>query len=209
VTIHVLQGERPLAGDNVSLGMFNLEGLPPAPRGLPQVGVTFDIDANGILHVAAKDKATGREQSIRITASTNLKKDDVERMVREAERNAATDKRRKELVEARNNADALIYTVEKALRDLGDKVPGNDRRRIEEQVTALRKLKDGEDTAAIRQASEQLQQASYALSQQVASQTPGGPTNGYGPNGASGANGHYQGRQPSDEDVVEGEFRPV
>ncbi len=209
VTIHVLQGERPLAGDNVSLGMFNLEGLPPAPRGLPQVEVTFDIDANGILHVAAKDKATGREQSIRITASTNLKKDDVERMVREAERNAATDKRRKELVEARNNADALIYAVEKALRDLGDKVPGNDRRRIEEQVAALRKLKEGEDTAAIRQASEQLQQASYALSQQVASQTPGGPTNGYGPNGASGANGHDQGRQPSDEDVVEGEFRPV
>lgn len=209
VTIHVLQGERPLASDNVSLGMFNLEGLPPAPRGLPQVEVTFDIDANGILHVAAKDKATGREQSIRITASTNLKKDDVERMVREAERNAATDKRRKELVEARNNADALIYTVEKALRDLGDKVPGNDRRRIEEQVTALRKLKDGEDTAAIRQASEQLQQASYALSQQMYSQTTGGPTNGYGSNGAGGANGHAPGRQPSDEDVVEGEFRPV
>ena len=122
VTIHVLQGERPLASDNISLGMFNLEGLPPAPRGLPQVEVTFDIDANGILHVAAKDKATGSEQSIRITASTNLKKDDVERMVREAERNATTDKRRKELIEARNNADALIYTVEKALRDLGDKI---------------------------------------------------------------------------------------
>lgn len=206
VTIHVLQGERPLASDNVSLGMFNLEGLPPAPRGLPQVEVTFDIDANGILHVAAKDKATGREQSIRITASTNLKKDDVERMVREAERNAAADKLRKELVEARNNADALIYTVEKALRDLGDKVPGNDRRRIEEQVTALRKLKDGEDTTAIRQASEQLQQASYALSQQMYSQTAGGPSNGHGPNGV---NGHAQRGQPSDEDVVEGEFRPV
>ncbi len=206
VTIHVLQGERPLAGDNVSLGMFNLEGLPPAPRGLPQVEVTFDIDANGILHVSAKDKATAREQSIRITASTNLKKDDVERMVREAERNAATDKRRKELVEARNNADALIYTVEKALRDLGDKVPGQDRRRIEEQVTALRKLKEGEDTAAIRQASEQLQQASYALSQQMYSQPAGGPSNGYG---AHGPNGSSQGGQRSDEDVVEGEFRPV
>jgi len=206
VTIHVLQGERPLAGDNVSLGMFNLEGLPPAPRGLPQVEVTFDIDANGILHVSAKDKATAREQSIRITASTNLKKDDVERMVREAERNAATDKRRKELVEARNNADALIYTVEKALRDLGDKVPGQDRRRIEEQVTALRKLKEGEDTAAIRQASEQLQQASYALSQQMYSQPAGGPSNGYG---AHGPNGSNQGGQRSDEDVVEGEFRPV
>ena len=206
VTIHVLQGERPLAGDNVSLGMFNLEGLPPAPRGLPQVEVTFDIDANGILHVSAKDKATAREQSIRITASTNLKKDDVERMVREAERNAATDKRRKELVEARNNADALIYTVEKALRDLGDKVPSQDRRRIEEQVTALRKLKDGEDTAAIRQASEQLQQASYALSQQMYSQPAGGPSNGHG---AHGPNGSSQGGQRADEDVVEGEFRPV
>ena len=206
VTIHVLQGERPLASDNISLGMFNLEGLPPAPRGLPQVEVTFDIDANGILHVAAKDKATGSEQSIRITASTNLKKDDVERMVREAERNATTDKRRKELIEARNNADALLYTVEKALRDLGDKVPSADRRRIEEQVTALRKLKEGEDTAAIRQASEQLQQASYALSQQMYSQAGGGPTNGHGP---TGADGYDQGDRRSDEDVVEGEFRPV
>ncbi len=206
VTIHVLQGERPLAGDNISLGVFNLEGLPPAPRGMPQVEVSFDIDANGILHVTAKDKATSREQSIRITASTNLKKNDVERMVREAERNAAADKRRKELIEARNNADALIYTVEKALRDLGDKTPSADRRRIEEQVTALRKLKEGEDTAAIRQASEQLQQASYALSQQMYSQAGGRPTNGHGP---TGADGFGQGDRRSDEDVVEGEFRPV
>ena len=206
VTIHVLQGERPLAGDNISLGVFNLEGLPPAPRGMPQVEVSFDIDANGILHVTAKDKATSREQSIRITASTNLKKDDVERMVREAERNAVADKRRKELIEARNNADALIYTVEKALRDLGDKTPSADRRRIEGQVTALRKLKEGEDTAAIRQASEQLQQASYALSQQMYSQAGGRPTNGHGP---TNADGFGQGDRRSDEDVVEGEFRPV
>ncbi len=201
VTIHVLQGERPMASDNTSLGIFNLEGLPPAPRGLPQIEVAFDIDANGILHVSAKDKATGREQSIRITASTNLKKDDVERMVRDAERNAATDQRRKELVEARNNADAVVYAVEKALRELGDKVPGHDRGRIEEQAAALRKLKDGEDTAAIRQATEQLQQASYALSQQLYSQPAGGPANGYG--------AHANGHGATGEDVVEGEFRPV
>ena len=202
VTIHVLQGERTVASDNMSLGMFNLEGIPPAPRGMPQIEVSFDIDANGILNVAARDKATGKEQSIRITASTNLKKDDVERMVREAERNAAADKRRKELIEARNNADAVIYATEKALKDLGDKVPASDRRHIEDQAAELRKVVKGEDITAIQQATERLQQASYALSQQLyQSQT----------NGGNGGNGHGYGQAaPSgDEEVIDGEFRPV
>ena len=117
VTIHVLQGERPMAADNMSLGQFNLEGIPPAPRGMPQVEVTFDIDANGILNVSAQDKATGKEQTITITASTNLNKDDIERMVRQAEINKAADQRRKELIEARNQADQMAYVTEKSLRD--------------------------------------------------------------------------------------------
>ena len=118
VTIHVLQGERPMAGDNMTLGQFNLEGIPPAPRGMPQIEVTFDIDANGILNVSATDKATGKEQKITITASTNLNKEDIDRMVRQAEINKAADQRRKELVEARNQADSMAYAVEKSLRDL-------------------------------------------------------------------------------------------
>ena len=128
VTIHVLQGERPMAADNMSLGQFNLEGIPPAPRGMPQVEVTFDIDANGILNVTAQDKATGKEQKIKITASTNLNKDDIDRMVRQAEINKAADQRRKELIEARNQADQLAYVTEKSLKDLNGKVGEDDRR---------------------------------------------------------------------------------
>ena len=127
VTIHVLQGERPMAGDNMSLGQFNLEGIPPAPRGMPQVEVTFDIDANGILNVSAQDKATGKEQTIKITASTNLNKEDIDRMVRQAEINKAADQRRKELVETRNQADSMAYQVEKSLRDLEGRVSPDDR----------------------------------------------------------------------------------
>ena len=127
VTIHVLQGERPMAADNMSLGQFNLEGIPPAPRGMPQVEVTFDIDANGILNVSAQDKATGREQKITVTASTNLNKEDIDRMVRQAEINKAADQRRKELIEARNQADQLAYVSERSLKDLDGKVNPDDR----------------------------------------------------------------------------------
>ncbi len=201
VTIHVLQGERPMAADNMSLGKFNLEGIPPAPRGIPQIEVTFDIDANGILNVSAQDKATGKQQKITITASTNLSKADVERMVQEAKRHEAEDRRRKELVEARNNADAVIYQTEKALRELGDKVPATDRGKIEGLINDLKNAMKTEDTARIRQLTEQLQQASYALGQQMyAGQQPsgGGPTGGPSGGAAGG---------PGGEDVVDGEFR--
>ncbi len=203
VTIHVLQGERPMAADNNSLGMFNLEGIPPAPRGVPQIEVTFDIDANGILHVSAKDKATGKEQAITITATTNLSKEEVERLVQEAKRHEAEDRRRKELVEARNTADALIYQMEKTLRDLGDKVSASDRGRIENIIEDLKRAKDGDDTGRIRQLIEQLQQASYAIGQQMyAQQQQPGAT---GPTGFSGGAGPTSGG----EDVVEGEFQEV
>jgi molecular chaperone DnaK len=206
VTIHVLQGERPMAADNMSLGKFNLEGIPPAPRGIPQIEVTFDIDANGILNVSAQDKATGKQQKITITASTNLNKQDVERMVQEAKRNEAEDRKRKELVEARNSADAVVYQTEKALRELGDKVPADDRGKIEGLAEDLKKAAQGEDTAQIKQLTEQLQQASYALGQQMyAGQQPGGPEseapNGGAQGGPSGPSG------PGSEDVVDGEFR--
>ena len=208
VTIHVLQGERPMAADNVSLGQFNLEGIPPARRGMPQIEVTFDIDANGILNVSAQDKATGKQQSVAITASTNLDKGEVERMVREAEINKAADERRKKLIEARNEGDALAYSVERSLEDLGDKVSASDRQGIELLITEVRSAVKGEDANAIRSAMEQLQQASYRLSEQAYGQ-PANGTNGT--NGAGYTNGHSQpgGSATGDEDVVEGEFRTV
>jgi molecular chaperone DnaK len=207
VTIHVLQGERPMASDNMSLGQFNLEGIPPAPRGVPQVDVTFDIDANGILNVSAKDKATGKEQQITITASTNLSEDDVDRLVREAKQHEAEDRQHRELIEARNTADQLIYQMEKMLRDLGDKVSASDRERIESIVGDLKQVKDGDDAARIKQLIEQLQQASYAIGQQMYAQqqgATGGPQPG-GYTAGPGGDGSGQG----DEEVVEGEFQEV
>jgi molecular chaperone DnaK len=205
VTIHVLQGERPMAADDMTLGRFNLEGIPPASRGVPQVEVTFDIDANGILNVTAQDKATGKEQKITITASTNLSKNEVEQKVQEAKRHEAEDRRRKELIEARNTADQLIYQSEKTLRDLGDKVPADDRSKIEATIEDLKRAKDSDDVARIRQLIEQLQQASYAIGQQMyaqqaaGQQAPGGPGVGQQP-----GNGGDKG-----DDYVEGEFHEV
>ncbi|MBN1976276.1 MAG: molecular chaperone DnaK [Anaerolineae bacterium] len=221
VTIHVLQGERPMASDNKSLGMFNLEGIPPAPRGVPQVEVTFDIDANGILNVSAKDKATGKEQRITITASTNLSDDDVERLVREAKQHESEDRRVRELVEARNTADQLIYQMEKMLRDLGDKVSASDRGRIEGIVEDLKRAKEGDDAGRIKQLIEQLQQASYAIGQQMyASQQAAGAqgpqAGGYqgsayqgGSGGNGGSPGYDAGTPSGEEEVVEGEFSEV
>ena len=201
VDVHIMQGERPMATDNMTLGKFRLDGLPPAPRGLPQIEVTYDIDANGILNVSAKDKATGREQKITITASTNLNKSDIERMVNEAKRNESEDHKRKELVEARNNGDSLAYTAERALRDLGDKVPGSDRQKIEKQIADLREAIKGDDVNRIRSLSEELQQATYALSQQMyASGTSGASGAQSGPNGGA------SGPRREEGDVVEGEF---
>ena len=203
VDVHVLQGERPLARDNKTLGQFRLDGLPPAPRGVPQIEVSFDIDANGILHVNAKDKATGKEQSIQITASTNLSEADVDRMVREAQSHEVDDRRQRELIEARNQADQMVYTVEKTLRELGDKLSAADKAPVENMVNDLKAAMPGEDTSRIRSLTEQLQQASYALSRQLYQAQPGQ---------ASGGNGHGDGHaQPhsQDDDVVEGEFQEM
>ncbi len=197
VDIHVLQGERPMARDNKTLGNFRLDGIPQAPRGVPQVEVTFDIDANGILNVMAKDKATGKEQSIQITASTNLSDDEVDRLVQEAKRHEGEDRKRRELVEERNRADSLVYATEKSLKDLGEKVPAGDREQIEQTIGDLREALKGEDSDRIKQLTEKLQQASNALAQQVYQQSAG--DNGAGQPGQGG----------SDEDVVEGEFRQV
>jgi molecular chaperone DnaK len=217
VTINVLQGERPMAADNNRLGMFNLEGIPPAPRGVPQIEVAFDIDANGILNVSAKDKATGKEQQITITASTNLSQDEVEQLVRDAKRHEAEDRKRKELVEARNTADALVYQMEKTLRELGDQVSASDRGRIEGIIEDLKRAKEGDDAARIRQLTEQLQQASYAIGQQMYAQqtaaqqqqAAGGPQARPGGFDAGPGDAAPSGNGRSEEEVVEGEFHEV
>ncbi|MBI4762257.1 MAG: molecular chaperone DnaK [Chloroflexota bacterium] len=195
VDIHVLQGERPMAADNMSLGRFRLDGIPPAPRGVPQIEVTFDIDANGILHVTARDKATGKEQKVTITASTNLSKSDIERMVNEARQHEAEDRKRRELIDARNTADNLIYQTEKALRDLGDKVPSAERGAIESKINDLKSAAQSDDINRIRKASEEVQQALHALSQQLYAQ--GQPQAAGGPSTPP----------PSDGDVIDGEVK--
>jgi molecular chaperone DnaK len=199
VDIHVLQGERPLAADNMTLGRFRLEGIPPAPRGIPQVEVTFDIDANGILNVNAQDKATGKEQKITITASTNLNKGEIDRMVKDAEQHADADRTHKELIEARNLADTLVYQAEKTLHEVGDKADASLKAEVETRIADVKKALEGDDKAHLERASSELQQALSQLGQvmyQQESQTQAG-----GSNGAHGAAG-----EPSDEDVVEGEF---
>ena len=204
VDIHILQGERQMAGDNKTLGNFRLDGIPAAPRGVPQIEVTFDIDANGILSVNAKDKATNKEQSIKITASTNLSKDEVDRLVHEAKSNEGDDRKRRDLAEARNNADNLVYVTEKSLSELGDKVPASERGQITETIEELKTAKNGEDVARIRSLTEKLQQASHALTQQMYQQAANGAGPDGMPNGATpGSNG------AAEDDVVEGEFRQV
>jgi len=198
VDVHVLQGERPMASDNMSLGRFRLEGIPPAPRGIPQVEVTFDIDANGILNVTAKDRATGKEQKVTITASTNLNKSEIDRMVNEARQHEDEDRKRRELIETRNMADSLAYQTEKALKDLGDKVPANERQNIEGKINELRQVMNGEDVASMRRLTEELQNAFHALSQQVYAQQTAQPSSGSSESN-SGSSGEGE--------VVEGEFR--
>ncbi|WP_119068122.1 molecular chaperone DnaK [Aggregatilinea lenta] len=200
VEIHVTQGERPMAADNKTLGRFILDGIPPAPRGVPMIEVTFDIDANGILNVAAQDKATGREQKITITASSGLSDSEIERMVREAESHAQEDAQRREQVELRNQADSMIFTAEKTLRDFGDKVPQDTRQSVEGKVEAVRKALEGTDAAAIKQASEELGQAIQDIGSRMY-ETAGGPADAAG--AAGGPNGGSAG---PDEDVIEGDF---
>ncbi len=203
VDIHVLQGERSMAADNNTLGRFRLDGIPSAPRGVPQIEVTFDIDANGILNVKAKDKATGKEQSVTITASTNLNAGDVERMVEEAKSHEAEDRKRKEFADARNSGDSLAYQAEKTLNELGDKVPEDDRERIEGKVKELREALEGDDLERIKQLTEEVQQASYALSQQLYAQE--GEASQPQPETETEGGGSKEGEEEGD--VVEGEFR--
>ncbi len=208
VDIKVYQGERPMAGDNMLLGQFRLDGIPPAPRGLPQIEVAFDIDANGILDVSAQDKATGREQKITITASTNLSKDEVERLREEGRRHASQDQQRKNLVEARNEADSLAYQMEKLIKESGDKMATNDRSALEAKVSELRRVMEGNDAGRIREVIEELKQASYAVSQQMYGQQPGaGPQAAGTAHGTAGA--AYGEAASGDDDVVDGEFREV
>ena len=157
VTIHVLQGERPMAKDNTSLGMFNLEGIPPAPRGVPQIEVTFDIDASGILHVSAKDLGTGKEQKITITASTKLSEEEIQKMIEEAKKYEEEDRKKKQEAEMRNNADTLIYTTEKMLSELGDKISREQKEKINKALKSLKEALEGKDIEKIKKEMENLQ----------------------------------------------------
>ena len=200
VTIRVSQGEREMAADNKPLGQFDLVGIPPAPRGVPQIEVAFDIDANGIVNVSAKDKATGKEQAIRIEASGGLSDNEIEQMVKEAEANAEEDRNRRELVEARNQAESLIHTTEQQLKEHGDKIDAGDKAAIEEALQAAKEAKDGEDaariqetTAALAAAAMKLGEAMYAAQQEEA---------GGGPDGADTSSG-------GDDGVVDADFEEV
>ncbi len=204
VEVHVLQGERPLAADNKTLGRFILDGIPPAPRGVPQIEVTFDIDANGIVNVSAKDKATGREQKITITASSGLSKEEVDRMVKEGQKYAEEDAKRKEEVEVRNNADTGVYQAEKLLRDLGDKVPADVKSEIESKVSALRTAMQGKDIADIKRKTEELAQTLQKIGERMYQQQGGSGTPP--PPGDGGTGGQ---EKPGGSDTVEGEFREV
>jgi molecular chaperone DnaK len=178
VEVHVLQGERQLARDNRTLGKFQLEGLPSAPRGVPQIEVTFDIDANGIVNVSAQDKATGKEQKITISGSSGLSKDDVDRMVKEAQSHASEDQARRDLIDARNQADSLAYQVEKTVNDNREKVAVGELSKIEAAIADLRRISETEDLAAIKSATEALQKASHAMAEQLYKQAPQQPASG-------------------------------
>lgn len=205
VEIHVLQGEREMAQYNKSLGRFQLTGIPSAPRGVPQIEVAFDIDANGIVHVSAKDLGTGNEQKITITASTNLSDSDIDKAVKEAEKFAADDKKRKEEIDARNNADSLVYQSEKSLKDLGDKISADDKSKIEAGINKVKEALKGTDSEAIKKATEELQQAFYDVSSKVYQQAG---AQGADPN--AGFGGQQQGgAQGSDDNVVDADYKVV
>jgi len=205
VSIHVLQGEREMAAYNKTLGRFELVGIPPAPRGIPQIEVTFDIDANGIVNVSAKDQATSKEQSIQITASSGLSKEEIDNLVKDAEVHAEDDKKKRELVEARNQADTLIYSTEKSIKELGDKVGSDTKSKVEEAAAALKKAIEGEDTEEIKRLSEELTNASHKLAEAMFQQASAAGQQA-GPGAESG--GQPGGAAP-DEDVVDADFEEV
>src|SRR6478609_3935066 len=210
VEVHVLQGERPLAKDNRTLGKFHLTGLPPAPRGMPQIEVTFDIDANGILNVTAKDKATNKEQKIQITSSSGLSKEEVERMAKEAEAHSAEDKAKREEIEARNQLDGLVYQVEKMLKENADKISGDEKGQVESAVADAKKALEGTDAAAMNAAREKLTQASHKLAEVMykAQQAPPAEGTGAGPQAGAPSNGAAQ-QEKKDEGVIDAEYVDV
>jgi molecular chaperone DnaK len=207
VSIHVLQGEREMAQDNKTIGRFELTDIPPAPRGVPQIEVTFDLDANGILSVSAKDMGTGKEQSIKITASSGLTDEEIEKMTKDAELHAEEDKKRKELVETRNSADALVHATEKSLKDLGDKVDDETRKNVEKEIENVKSVMQGDDTAAIKAAIEALTTASHKLAElmyaQASQEAPDGAAAGAGAAGAEAK------KDDGDDDVVDADYEEV
>jgi molecular chaperone DnaK len=205
VSIHVTQGEREMAADNKTLGRFELVGIPPAPRGVPQVEVTFDIDANGIVHVTAKDLGTGREQSIKITASSGMSKEEIDKAVKESEAHAADDKKKRELAEARNEADTLIYSVEKSVADYGSKLTETERTDIQKAIEEAKRVKDGQDTEAIKKAVAELSKTSHKLAEEVYSKMNADQG---GAGAAGGSAGSDDGKKP-EEKVVDAEFEEV
>jgi molecular chaperone DnaK len=209
VSIHVLQGERQMAADNRTLGRFELVGIPPAPRGVPQIEVAFDIDANGIVHVSAKDLGTGKEQSIKITASSGLTEEEIQKLVREAEQHAEEDKRRKELIEARNQADSMIYSVEKNIKEFGDKIDASEKSRIEDAINKTKKAMEGDDIQAIKKAQDELMSASHKLAEAMYAKTAGGPGGPSGGEGAQQQTGAEQASGKKDDDVVDADFEEV
>ena len=206
VSIHVLQGEREMAAGNKTLGRFELVGIPPAPRGVPQIEVTFDIDANGIVNVSAKDTATGKEQSIQITASSGLSKEEIDSLIKDAELHAEDDKKKKELVEARNSADALIYSTEKSMKDLGDKIDDATKGKVEGAIEPLKKAMEGDDVAEIKRLSEELTQAAHKLAEAMYQQAS---QEGQQQAGADAAGPEQPGPSASEEDVVDADFEEV
>ena len=203
VEIHVVQGERQMAADNKTLGRFTLSGIAPAPRGIPQIEVSFDIDANGLVKVSAVDKGTGKEANITITASTNLSDDEIDKAVKEAEKYAEEDKKRKESIEVKNTAEQTVYQTEKTLQELGDKVSAEDKQNIESKVNALKEVKDGTDLEAIKKAMDELNQAFYAVSSKMYQQNGEAQGQGFDPNNMGGAG---QEQAPHDDNVVDADF---
>ena len=207
VSIHVLQGEREMAGGNKTLGRFELVGIPPAPRGVPQIEVTFDIDANGIVNVSAKDMATGKEQSIQITASSGLSKEEIDRLIKDAELHSEEDKKKKDLVDARNHADALIYSTEKSIKDLGNKIDADTKSKVEAAIEPLKRAMEGDNADEIRRLSEELTQASHKLAEAMYQQASQKDTQQHA---HAGASGHDEaGSSAGDEDVVDADFEEV
>ncbi len=209
VSIHVLQGERPMSADNMTLGRFELTGIPPAPRGMPQIEVSFDIDANGIVNVSAKDLGTGKEQSIRITASSGLSENEIERLVKDAESHADEDKKKQQLIETRNHADTLIYTTEKSIRDLGDKLDAPLKSEIEAKTEALRKTMESDDVDAIKKSMDELSQAAHKLAELLYAQKTQGPEAGPEAGAQAGPQPGAGSGPKDDDDVVDADYTEV